>query len=61
MNTKLGKPINKVDIYKLLNNCTYVGDVAHKIYEVTAPLFAEFDRIFAAGYPAEFQKATIGV
>jgi hypothetical protein len=30
VNTKLGKPINKVDIYKLLNNCTYVGDVAHK-------------------------------
>jgi hypothetical protein len=33
----------------------------NKIYEVTAPLFAEFDRNFAAGYPAEFRKATIGV
>jgi DNA invertase Pin-like site-specific DNA recombinase len=28
--TKRGKPIDKGDIYKLLNNCTYVGDVAHK-------------------------------
>lgn len=30
VSTKRGKPINKGDIYKLLNNCTYVGDVAHK-------------------------------
>ena len=28
--TKQGKPINKGDIYKLLNNPTYVGDAAHK-------------------------------
>ena len=28
--TKRGKPINKADIYKLLNNRTYVGEVAHK-------------------------------
>jgi DNA invertase Pin-like site-specific DNA recombinase len=28
--TKRGKPINKGDIYKLLNNRTYVGEVAHK-------------------------------
>jgi hypothetical protein len=30
VNTKRGKPINKGDIYKLLNNRTYVGDVSHK-------------------------------
>ena len=28
--TKRGKPINKADIYKLLNNRTYVGEVVHK-------------------------------
>ena len=28
--TKRGKPINKGDIYKLLNNCTYVGEASHK-------------------------------
>jgi len=28
--TKQGKPINKGDIYKLLNNRTYVGEAAHK-------------------------------
>jgi DNA invertase Pin-like site-specific DNA recombinase len=28
--TKRGKPINKGDIYKLLNNRTYVGEAAHK-------------------------------
>src|SRR4051794_14461320 len=28
--TKRGKPIDKADIYKLLNNRTYVGEVAHK-------------------------------
>jgi hypothetical protein len=28
--TKAGKPINKGDIYKLLNNRTYVGEAAHK-------------------------------
>ena len=28
--TKRGKPINKGDIYKLLNNRTYVGEVVHK-------------------------------
>jgi DNA invertase Pin-like site-specific DNA recombinase len=28
--TKRGKPINKGDIYKLLNNHTYVGEVQHK-------------------------------
>ena len=30
MTTKRGKPINKADIYKLLNNRTYVGEVVHK-------------------------------
>ena len=30
MTTKRGRPINKADIYKLLNNRTYVGDVSHK-------------------------------
>jgi hypothetical protein len=28
--TKRGKPINKGDIYKLLNNRTYLGEAAHK-------------------------------
>jgi hypothetical protein len=28
--TKRGKPINNADIYKLLNNRTYVGEVVHK-------------------------------
>jgi hypothetical protein len=28
--TKNGKPIDKGDVYKLLNNRTYVGEVAHK-------------------------------
>src|SRR3954470_22055257 len=28
--TKSGRPINKGDIYKLLNNRTYVGEVEHK-------------------------------
>jgi DNA invertase Pin-like site-specific DNA recombinase len=28
--TKRGKPINKADIYKLLNNRTYIGEVTHK-------------------------------
>jgi hypothetical protein len=28
--TKRGRPIDKGDIYKLLNNHTYVGDAAHK-------------------------------
>src|SRR3954470_8594342 len=28
--TKAGKPINKGDIYKLLNNRTYAGEAAHK-------------------------------
>ena len=28
--TKRGKPINKADIYKMLNNRTYIGEVAHK-------------------------------
>jgi hypothetical protein len=28
--TKRGKPIDKGDIYKLLNNRTYVGEVTHK-------------------------------
>ena len=28
--TKRGKPINKADIYKLLNNRTYVGEAVHK-------------------------------
>ena len=28
--TKRGRPIDKGDIYKLLNNRTYVGDVVHK-------------------------------
>jgi Recombinase len=33
--TKSGKPIDKGDIYKLLNNRTYVGEVEHKgtVYE----------------------------
>lgn len=30
MTTKRGKPINNADIYKLLNNRTYVGEVVHK-------------------------------
>jgi hypothetical protein len=28
--SKTGRPLNKSDIYKLLNNPTYVGDVVHK-------------------------------
>ena len=28
--TKRGQPIDKGDIYKLLNNRTYVGEVVHK-------------------------------
>jgi hypothetical protein len=28
--TKRGKPINKGDIYKSLDDCTYVGEVSHK-------------------------------
>ena len=30
LEAKRGKPINKGDIYKLLNNCTYVGEASHK-------------------------------
>ncbi len=30
VSTKRGKPIDKGDVYKLLNNRTYVGEVAHK-------------------------------
>ena len=28
--SKSGRPLNKGDVYKLLNNRTYVGEVAHK-------------------------------
>jgi Recombinase len=27
---KSGRPLNKGDVYKLLNNRTYVGEVTHK-------------------------------
>jgi Recombinase len=30
VSTKSGRPVNKGDIYKLLNNRTYVGEVQHK-------------------------------
>ena len=28
--SKSGRPLNKGDVYKLLNNWTHVGEVAHK-------------------------------
>jgi DNA invertase Pin-like site-specific DNA recombinase len=28
--SKSGRPLDKGDVYKLLNNCTYAGEVAHK-------------------------------
>ena len=57
--TKRGKPIDKGDIYKLLNNRTYVGEVVHKgnVYpgEHQAIVSRElWDRVHAdpAGKPA---------
>jgi hypothetical protein len=38
-----------------------IAALVTKLSEVVAPYIAEFDRLFAEAYPAEFAKATLGI
>jgi hypothetical protein len=38
-----------------------IPEIVAKAAEVMAPLIAEFDRLFAEAYPAEFARATLGI
>ena len=38
-----------------------IPELVAKLSELAAPYIAEFDRLFAEAYPAEFAKATLGI